>query len=181
MKLYRYTENYFGTHDTDYTVLAIVLLDYNVLKQTDKTYLIETKQYLGDYPNFILRKRYILKTSKKKFAEETPELALIAYIKRKEKQLQILENRVDSVKGDKYYAEELLLKTVGCYVGEINLFQKKLKEEYKKKIEYEVVQQDKVLNENRKSTLKYIKEQFEEMTKRDTPNYPYITVEQATK
>jgi hypothetical protein len=142
MKLFRYTENYFAFTSIDvngdYQYEPIILFDYEVIKQTEKSYLIETKEYNGDYPNFTLRKRYILKTSKKKFAEETPELALIGFIKRKEKQLKIFENRVEIIENDKAYAKELLFKTV-LYKGEGNIkgVQERLKKEYKKKIEEE--------------------------------------------
>lgn len=63
------------------------LLSFDVIKETDKGYWIETSY----------SKKWIKKNARKKYAYESPKLALHNFIKRYEKYLSILENKIGSV------------------------------------------------------------------------------------
>ena len=63
------------------------LLSFDVIKETDKGYWIDLSY----------SKKWIKKDARKKYAYESPKLALNNFIKRYEKYLSILENKIGSV------------------------------------------------------------------------------------
>lgn len=67
------------------------LSKWRVLKRTPKGVRIEDYGYNG-------RGRFVSNTSRKRFALETPELALASYVARKKRQISIYENRLAAAK-----------------------------------------------------------------------------------
>lgn len=78
-KLYRYEPSIIDD--------KLNLLSFDVIKETDKGYWIDLSY----------SKKWIKKDARKKYAYETPKLALYNFIKRYEKYLNILENKIGSV------------------------------------------------------------------------------------
>jgi hypothetical protein len=95
MKFYRYEAIQYAEHDIDGELVSpkipnptIELREYDILKETLKGYWIGHKEF----PE--LSKRWVSKTSKKKFAYPTKDEALINFIKRTEKRIKILEHQI---------------------------------------------------------------------------------------
>jgi len=93
MKFYRYEAIQYAEHDIDGELVSpkipnptIELREYDILKETLKGYWIGHKEF----PE--LSKRWVSKTSKKKFAYPTKDEALINFIKCTEKRIKILEH-----------------------------------------------------------------------------------------
>lgn len=104
MTYYRYTDPViFG----DYENSGLCLEQYEVIKQTSCGVWIKyprNDKYLYNPIKFIEGKKFILekywykKTTNKRFAWPTKELALISYKARKEKQIRLLEGQLEYVK-----------------------------------------------------------------------------------
>lgn len=96
MKFYRYEIVQYATHDFDGELISpkfpnpkLEINEYNLIKETEKGYWIGSGCL-----NSTLWKKWILKQSKKRFAYPTKEEALINFIKRTEKRIDILENQI---------------------------------------------------------------------------------------
>jgi hypothetical protein len=72
--------------------------EYFVLSETPKGYWISLKYYKDEDRLLKSEKKWVSKTSKKRFAYTTKKEALIAFIKRKEKQIKILESQLYEAK-----------------------------------------------------------------------------------
>lgn len=98
MKFYRYEAVEYASTDIDgeyisptYPNPKLELRDYEVIKETSKGYWISHFPY-KDLSNWkYLWKKWVSKTSKKKYAYPTKEEALINYIKRTERRIKILD------------------------------------------------------------------------------------------
>lgn len=77
-KLYRYESSFDD---------VLNLITFDVVRETDKGFWIEASY----------SKKWIKKDARKKYAYETPKLALYNFIKRYEKYLNILENKIGPV------------------------------------------------------------------------------------
>lgn len=82
-KLYRYEASRYDVKDN------LRLISFDVIKETDKGYWIES----GFFP-----KKWVKKGGRKKYAYESPKLALYNFIKRYEKYIEILETKIDPAK-----------------------------------------------------------------------------------
>ena len=97
MKFYRYEVVEYAEHDFDGELVSpsipnpkLELREYDLFKETPKGYWIGYGS-LGEYKyNW---KKWVSKTTKKRFAYPTEKEALINYIKRTEKRLEILERQ----------------------------------------------------------------------------------------
>lgn len=95
MKFYRYEIIEYASHDIDgeletpkFPNPTLVLSIYDLLKETSKGY------WIGDF----IFKKWISKTSKKRFAYPTKEEALTNFIKRTEKRIKILDWQIRACK-----------------------------------------------------------------------------------
>ena len=98
MKFYRYEikqySNYGYDIDGDYVpsslppTTKLELEEYNLIKETEKGYWI----------GYTWFKKWVSKTSKKRFAYPTKEEALTNFIKRTERRINYLENDLDACK-----------------------------------------------------------------------------------
>ena len=94
MKFYRYeAENsaYAKDHDGEYihTSLLLVnlkLVEYDMVKETPKGYWVGHGTW---------KYKFVLKTSKKKFAYLTKEDAMVNFVKRTESRISILKNQLE--------------------------------------------------------------------------------------
>jgi len=95
LKFYRYeAENvaYAKDHTGEYISTQLLMVDlklveYDLVKETPKGYWIGWKDYRGKY-------KFVLKTSKKKWAYLTKELAMTNFVKRTESRIKILEEQL---------------------------------------------------------------------------------------
>lgn len=96
MTFYRYeAENtsYAKDHTGEYIsspllLVNLKLVEYDMVKETPKGYWIGWKDYRGKY-------KFVLKTSKKKWAYLTKEEAMVNFIKRTESRISILKNQLE--------------------------------------------------------------------------------------
>lgn len=92
-KLYRYKEVYYS-RCVDYemerfsTEIKIELVEYEIVKETDKSYQITQFGYI---------KKWIRKNSKKQFASKTKKEAWEHFKKRKESQKRIIQTKLSNV------------------------------------------------------------------------------------
>lgn len=92
-KLYRYEVSRYDVEDN------LRLISFDVIKETDKGYWIES----GIFP-----KKWVKKGGRKKYAYETPKLALYNFIKRYEKYIDILETKINPAKRHLKIAYDLI-------------------------------------------------------------------------
>jgi hypothetical protein len=102
MKFYRYEAVQYATTDMDGEYVSspfpnpkLELRDYDLISETPKGYWIG---YVNQFGVTYGWKKWIPKTSKKRFAYPTKEEALLNYIKRTEKRIGILEYQLTSSK-----------------------------------------------------------------------------------
>lgn len=84
--------------EPDYEDFKLIYYVYSVIKETPKGVWIKLKGYEDCTYQ---RKRFILNTSRKKYAHPSKEEALYSFIKRKERQIKILSEKLSA-------AEDLL-------------------------------------------------------------------------
>lgn len=105
MKFYRYETVQYAVMDYDgeyvspsYPNPKLELKEYDLIKETPKGYWISNYPY-KDLSNWkYIWKKWILKTSKKRFAYPTKKEALINFIKRSEKRIEILDKQLQECK-----------------------------------------------------------------------------------
>lgn len=105
MKFYRYEAIEYGNTDMDgeyvsppYPNPRLELYYYDSIKETPKGYWISNFPY-NDLSNWkYIWKKWISKTSKKKFAYPTKEEALTNFIKRTERRIKILDWQLTTCK-----------------------------------------------------------------------------------
>jgi hypothetical protein len=113
---YRYIDGYLF-EDEDYSsfVKVVELIQFPVIKRTECGVWIQMPD--GEFINGVyqLKKKFILEQysynktkTNKRFAWATKEEALISYIKRKEKQIWILENQLERAKTFLSYAKDTI-------------------------------------------------------------------------
>ncbi len=110
MNFYRYEAVQYAVHDIDGELVSpkfpnpkVELLIYDLMKETPKGY------WIGDARFPELMKKWISKTSKKRFAYPTKQEALTNFIKRNEKRIEILEHQILSCKMALNIAERMKL------------------------------------------------------------------------
>lgn len=84
------------------TGIQINFDEYEITKETPKGYWIE---------DFIIGKKWVSKTARKRFAYPTKQEALEGFIKRSERYASILSDRLNSVQRSIEIAKEMELKT----------------------------------------------------------------------
>ena len=96
MKFYRYEAVEYAVHDHDGELVSpsfpnptVELREFDLLKETPKGYWIGDKRLY--FANF---KKWVSKTSRKRFAYPTKEEALTNFIKRNEMRIGILEHQI---------------------------------------------------------------------------------------
>ena len=99
MKFYRYIIREYAVHDIDGELTSptfpnptVELYEYDLIKETPKGYWIGDKRF----PELI--RKWVSKTSKKRYAYPTTKEALINFIMRNEKRVKILEYQTLSCK-----------------------------------------------------------------------------------
>lgn len=92
MKFYRIEDRYYagGCEDNPYTIERVEKLEYTVVSETKCGYWIQL--YLGG------QKRWVSKTSTKRFAYPTLEEAKKSFILRKNRQIHIYETKIRRIK-----------------------------------------------------------------------------------
>jgi len=102
MKFYRYRAVQYADIDmfgefssSSFLNPSIVLDTYNLVKETPKGYWIA---YGGVTGNLTGEKRWISKTSRKRYAYPSKEEAMVNFIKRTESRINILQKQVDFCK-----------------------------------------------------------------------------------
>lgn len=99
MKFYRYETVQYAEHDFDGDYMrpsfpnpTLECREYVLIKETPKGYWIGFYSYKPSYDNWkYIWKKWVSKTSKKRFAYPSREEALNNYIKRTERRIKILE------------------------------------------------------------------------------------------
>lgn len=86
--LYRFEDCYYSVagEDGDHTNIQVHLRRYKVIKHTPKGYWIEIP---------FCEKKWVSDSTRKRFAYPTKEQASNNFIKRKECQIRLLQNRID--------------------------------------------------------------------------------------
>lgn len=93
-KMYRYQDSVYSTGDEDYgysTRVVVHVLEFNIIKETLKG------QWIQDELR-IIKPRFVLNHSRKRYAWHTKEEALQSFIARKKTQIRILETQLKHVK-----------------------------------------------------------------------------------
>lgn len=110
MKFYRYEAVQYAEHDFDGELVApiypnpvIVLREYVSLQETPKGY------WIGHRENYFGWKKWVSKTSKRRFAYPTQEEALQNYLKRTERSIKIMTNFIEYQKVALHKAKEIKL------------------------------------------------------------------------
>lgn len=108
MNFYRYemvrhaSKDYFGEYSGDYTI-SVVLNTYVLFKETPKGYWIGFGNLNGLHGD----KKWVSKTSVKRYAYPTKEKAMNNFILRSEKRVKILQTQVSDVKSALSRAEQM--------------------------------------------------------------------------
>ena len=89
--LYRYIDGLSYCRDKPF------LLKYKIIRATEKCYFIETSGY---------NPRRVSKEGKNIFAWDSEEKALFNYYKRKQKQIEILEHRLEAARNNLRWSEQ---------------------------------------------------------------------------
>lgn len=96
MRFYRYEAvQYSSISDDDYRLphfsnLKLELKEFKMFKETPKGYWIG----YGGFESLLGHQRWVSKTAKKRYAYPTKEQALLNYIKRTERRIEILESQL---------------------------------------------------------------------------------------
>lgn len=112
MKFYRYEAREYASLDVDGEFVSPIipnpkleLSKYRLIKETPKGYWIGLESFHSD-----IWKKWVSKTSRKRFAYPSKEEALAAYIKRTEKRVKILKRQIRSCEITLGFAESLVNK-----------------------------------------------------------------------
>lgn len=105
--LYRYKEEVKQGILFNYPLVDVFLDEYKVIKETEKSYLINIyNSNIFDFGN-----KWVLKTtnknSRKRFAYDTKEAALVNYITRRRKQVELLTRQLRAAEEGLKQAEEI--------------------------------------------------------------------------
>lgn len=110
MILYRYEMIVFERREECDIGIAIECKEYEVLKETREGYWIKTGGYA---PCTVLKKKWVSKVTKKRFAYIKKEDALKSFIRRRERYIVLLEERLNTSKRALDIANEM--KRLGEY------------------------------------------------------------------
>lgn len=103
MEFYRYEAIQYASKDADgeycspiFPSASLVCNRYDLIKETPKGYWIGFRSLRTDTDSLSKHywKKWVSKTSRKRFAYPTKEEALVNYIKRTEKRIKILKNQI---------------------------------------------------------------------------------------
>ena len=103
--LYRYTNMQFGSEDSRFCEIKLILSKYRVIKTTRCGKWITSSDYLT-YADQYVDKKFVNMEAKKRFACPTEKEALQSFIARKNRQISILSHQLDVAKRAREIAEE---------------------------------------------------------------------------